>query len=99
MLASEVRKIIAPFLRESPPECGLITLTEVEVTDDCSYATIFVSALQNPETALSFLEEKLPELQKSLLKLERKRLPIIRVRYDDRGERGQRIDMLLNEDQ
>jgi len=95
MLASVVRDIIAPVLRECPSECGMVSITEVEVTDDFSYATVYISALKEPELALKFLEGKLFELTRSLGQLYRKRIPTLRFRLDYRTERGGRIDELL----
>ena len=57
-LAGEVRTIIAPRLRECPPECGVVSISDVVVSDDGSYATIYISALSEPEMALKFFKKK-----------------------------------------
>lgn len=95
MLASVIREIIAPVLRECPEECGVVSITEVEVSDDFSYATVYVSALMEPDSALKFLEGKQFELSRLLGQLYRKRIPALRFRLDPRTERGNRIDTLL----
>jgi len=95
MLGSVIREIIAPVLRECPQECGVVTITNVVVSDDFSHATVSVSALQEPESALAFLEGKTRELQRGLSVLRRKRIPHLRFRLDHTAERGNRIDALL----
>ncbi|HLD32183.1 MAG TPA: ribosome-binding factor A [Candidatus Peribacteraceae bacterium] len=95
MLASVIREIVAPVLRECPRECGMVSLTEVEVSNDFSHATLYVSALKEPDLALRFLEGRLLGLQRSLGRLHRKRIPLLRFRKDQRTERGIRIEELL----
>jgi ribosome-binding factor A len=95
MLASVIRDIIAPILRECPQECGIVSITEIEVSDDFSYATVYISALTEPEAALQFLEARQMQLTRSMGQLYRKRIPSLRFRVDPRTERGGRIDELL----
>ena len=96
MIGSVIREVVAPLLRECPHECGIVSLTEVEVSADLSYATCFVSALMVPEQALTFLTSKTKELQPPLAHaLQIHRIPKIRFRIDPRTERGSRIDQLL----
>ncbi len=96
MIASVVRESIAPILREAPQVCGMVSITEVEVSPDITYATIYISALKEPQRALEFLEGRQGELQKALgRKITAHRTPKIRFRIDDRSERGERIDTLL----
>lgn len=97
MLASLVREIIAPVLRECPRECGMVAITEVQVSSDFSYATILISALMHPESALAFLHRETPRLQRSLSAIARKRIPLLRFRIDPRIERGERLDRALEE--
>ena len=95
MLASVVREVVAPVLRECPKECKMVSITDVEVSEDFSYATIYISALQQPDLAVTFLEERQPQLMRALSRLYRKRIPTLRFRRDPRTERGSRIDELL----
>ena len=97
MLASVIREVIAPVLRDCPSECGMVSLTEIEVSSDFSHATVYVSALREPDLAISFLKKRLPMLQRSLGQLYRKRIPALRFRTDPRTEQGSRIDELLQE--
>lgn len=95
MLASVIREHIAPVLRTAPPACGIVTITEVEVSPDMMHATVYVSALERVEEALAFLEERRSRLQQSLAGWNAMRIPRIRFRVDPRTERGRRMDALL----
>jgi ribosome-binding factor A len=97
MLASVVREVVAPVARLCPKECGIISITEVEVSEDFSYATVYISSLESPERALSYLEAKLPQLRKAMGGIYRKRIPEVRFRIDPRTDRGKHIDDLLQE--
>ena len=96
MLAPTVREIIAPILRECPQECGIVSITGVELSDDLSYATILVSALMQPKAAMDFLESKRKLLQKNLGRLKTHKTPLLRFRLDTSAERGSRLDKLLD---
>ena len=96
MLASEIRKLIAPALRECPPECGIVTITEVDVTSGLDLITIHLSALQNAPAAIAFMEERSGELRHALTTLHLHRLPELRFMIDGRSERGSRIEKLLD---
>ena len=95
MLGSVIRNIIAPVLRECPQVCGVVAITAVDVSRDYTYATVYVSALEHPETALQFLEERHKDLQKSLHVLSCRRIPRLRFRLDPTSQQGQHIDELL----
>lgn len=96
MVGSVVRSVVAPLLRGCPQDCGIVSLTEVEVSADLSYATCYISALLHPDQALAFLTSHIRELQTGLGQaLQIHRTPRIRFRIDPRSERGARIDRLL----
>ncbi len=95
MLGGEIRSVIAPILRECPPLCGIASIVGVDVSSDSSYATVSVSSLRNPEDAITFLESRLPELQRKVSRLPIKKSPKLRFRLDRAGEQGARIDELL----
>ena len=96
MLASEIRKLIAPALRECPPECGIVTITEVEVSPDSSVITVRVSALLHHPMALAFMEERKGQLRHALKALHMHRLPELRFETDLRSEKGSRIENILH---
>ncbi|MDO8468427.1 MAG: ribosome-binding factor A [Candidatus Peribacter sp.] len=96
MIGSVVREVVAPLLRECPHACGMVSLTEVEVSADLSYATCLISALASPDQAVAFLTSRLKDLHTALGRtLQIHRVPKIRFRIDPRSERGARIDRLL----
>ena len=95
MLESSVRKLIAPVLRDCPQECGIVTITEVEISSDLSFATLSIGVLRKPEAAMEFLETRRPQLQKILGQLKTHKTPKLRFRLDTTAERGSRIDKLL----
>lgn len=95
MLETSVRKIIAPILRDCPQECGIVTITEVSVSSDLSFATILVSALRKPQAAMAFLESRMKPLQKEMGRLKTHKTPQLRFRLDQSSEKGSRIDQLL----
>lgn len=94
-MASVVRKMIAPVLMECPVECGIVSITEIEVSGDFSYVDVYISALDHPEQALAFLEAKRKELRGMLGSLGKRRVPELRFKIDPRTEQGERIDALL----
>jgi len=96
MLASDIWEIIAPILRECPEECRVTSITEIDVSEDLSIATVYISALEKPEVAVEFLESKVKELQKKLTGLKRRRVPKLRFRVDETIEKANRIDEMLN---
>lgn len=99
MLASVIREIIAPVLRECPPACGIVSITEIEVARGYGHVKVSVSALRELETALAFLESRKKELRGMLAsKLSLRSVPTIGFRMDLSGERGDRIDRLLQGD-
>lgn len=96
MLASVVREIAAPFLRTCPPQCGIVSITRVDVSTDESYATIYITALKEPERALKVLEGQRGEVQKNVGKgLSRARIPMVRFRIDHHAEEATHLDELL----
>lgn len=96
MIGSVVREVVAPFLRLCPPECGIVSLTEVDVSADLSYATCYVSALEHPESAVQSLSSQAKDIATRLGRaLQIYRVPAVRFRVDPRGERGSRIEKLL----
>ncbi len=97
MFATEVRAIVAPKLRECPRECGIVTITRVDISIDASYATVYISALQNMQAALDFLNAERQEIQRRFSKMPRKKIPLLRFRMDDTSLKGMRIDQLLEE--
>lgn len=95
MLASEVRKLIAPVLRACPPACGIVTITAVEVSPDSSVIVVRVSALREHTVALAYMEERKGEMRHALKALHMHRLPELRFEADFLSEQGSRIEKIL----
>ena len=99
MLSSVIREVLSPVLHECLPLCGIVSITEVEVSADSAHATVYLSALQDPDAALAYMQKGQKGLQKQLYNaLQRKKVPQLRFRMDERPERGERIDQLLREE-
>ena len=96
MLATSVRTIISPVLRECPRQCGIVSITRVDVSADLSYVTVYVTSFKESTVALTFLESRQREFQKRLGALETHKTPILRFRIDKTAEEGTRIDQLLD---
>lgn len=97
MLASVVREVVAPVLRDCPQQCGIVSITEVVISEDFSHATLYVTALEHTDDAITFLQKRTKDLQSKVGKIYRKKIPEIRFRSDERPEQGGRIDTLLRE--
>jgi ribosome-binding factor A len=96
MIGSVIRTAISPVLRECPPECGMVSITEVNVSPDLTYATVMVSALSNVALALKFLDSKKGMLQAKLAGMASHRTPKLRFREDTALQGALRIDELLD---
>ena len=97
MLASVVREVVAPVIRLCPSECKMVSINEVVVSKDFSHATVYISALEEPEVALRFLEKRLPQLKTEMGSIYRKRIPELRFKIDTKTDRGGKIDALLDQ--
>ncbi len=80
---------------------GMVTFTDVEISDDLKYATIFYSVLGQDdvkEQAAHYLSGVRGRVQSDLGHLLNIRnTPEIKFRFDPSIERGMRIEQLLNE--
>jgi ribosome-binding factor A len=102
-LRSQILRDVQNLLDE---ECALqlkemVTFTDVEVSADLKYATVFYSALGGEEAkrrTAAYLSKIRNRVRSDLGKLLRiKNTPEIRFRFDPSIERGMRIEQLLNE--
>ncbi len=96
-LAALIRDEAAMLMLQIPQgPYGIITISEVEVTPDLAYATIYVGTLKEPEKAIKVLRDRSKELKAALSKkLTTYKIPILRFAIDDRGSRGEHIEKLL----
>jgi len=97
LIQREVVEILDRHLRD--PRIHGVTVTDVEVTPDLQYATIFVSTLEGGETrahALKGLASAAPAVRYLLApRLGLREVPEVRFKFDESLERGQRVEELL----
>jgi len=81
------------------PEAGLLTVTEVNVTEDLKLAKVYVSFLENKipkKDLLTILKEKKLQIRHLVgEKLALKYIPQFRFFYDETLEQAERIDNLI----
>ena len=81
------------------PEAGLLTVTNVKITDDLKIAKVYLSFLENKkpvEDVLGILKIKHNIIRHHVgLKLTLKYIPQLQFYYDDSIEHAQRIDDLI----
>ena len=81
------------------PEAGLLTITQVTVTDDLKIAKVYLSFLENKkpvEDVLEILKSKHNLIRRHVgLKMTLKYIPQLQFYYDDSIKHAQRIDDLI----
>ena len=97
MLASVIREALAPFVLRCPPECGVVSMTEVHVVPDGGSVTVYVSAHLSTDAAVKFLRSETPALRAALSHLQLRRIPDVFVKADTRAEKAARVEQLLEE--
>jgi len=99
LIQKNVSEIIQFNLKD--PKIGFITITDAQVTNDLSYAKIFVSFLgQNArkEAGMKALERSKGYIRSELSKrLSTRKVPELIFVLDDSLEKGNRIDRIIYE--
>lgn len=92
-----IRSLVATHALAIPPNvAGLTSVVHVVVSADLSYADIFVNSLDRTEAAVKFLAGKKSQMRRSLAEaLKVHRVPQLRFHIDTEGQRGERIDRIL----
>lgn len=90
------KKIISEYFitqtRELTSTFWIITITQVEISNDLSYMDIFVSCMMNSELLTKELAEHAHTLQRKLWKeMAFIKVPKIRFKYDNSGESSSEI--------
>ncbi len=99
-LSAELRRLLGSMVHGAVRDNALpsMSVSDVEVTRDFDFATIFVTALL-PDKAVEgvkSLNEMAKEFRRDLSKVMRvRRVPELRFKYDDSVDRGERIEALL----
>ncbi len=98
LMKRELATLIPRRMRD-PRLQGLVSVTDVEVTEDLSLARVYVSILEGGEVrrrALEALEHAAGFVRSELApRLKLREMPEIRFQFDESLERGARVDELL----
>lgn len=102
-IADQIQRELSEIIRMDlkDPRVGLITITDVEVTQDNEHAKVFFTALGEPvqqEAAERALNHASGFLRSALAKVMKLRtVPQLRFNYDVSVERGVRLSNLIDE--
>jgi len=102
-ISAELRRQLGAMVHEAVRDHALpsMSVSDVEVTRDFDFATVFVTALL-PDQAVAgvkTLNEMAKEFRRELSKvMSMRRVPELRFKYDDSVDRGERIEALLRGD-
>jgi ribosome-binding factor A len=102
-VGAELRREIGLLVHAAVRDHGLpsVSVSDVEVTRDLDWATVWVTALQPERSAeaVKALKELAVEFRRELSRSMRlRRVPELRFKYDDSVDKGERIETLLRED-
>lgn len=102
-LSAELRRLLGSMVHAAVRDNALpsMSVSDVEVTRDFDFATIFVTALMPGQAVegVKSLNEMAKEFRRDLSKVMRvRRVPELRFKYDDSVDRGERIEALLRGD-
>ena len=99
-VAELIQKNIAEILRDIKELTGLVTVTSVRLTDDLQTCRIFYSVIgsdNDKKNAEKVLTENLKQIRYNLAQnMELRRTPTIDFKYDDSGEKAERIFEILD---
>jgi len=83
-------------LREIESDFWIINISWVKISSDLSYLDIYVSSLKNKEMLTKTLAKHAYQIQKRLNnKISLRKLPRVRFRYDDIGEKSYNLNMKI----
>jgi ribosome-binding factor A len=97
----EIQRLLPDLIRrevKDPRVSGLITITAVEMSQDLSQATVFVTALgeADPAEVVKGLNRGSAFLRTALAQRMRSRtIPALQFKYDSSVERGMRLTRLI----
>ncbi len=96
-LSGIIRRIIARFLIEIPPTVAMgVTITELKLSPDLQYADVYVSAIKGTPEAIELLKSKKGAMRKAIATdVNAHSVPTLRFRADDRGEKADALDRLI----
>jgi ribosome-binding factor A len=101
-VAERIKREAADVLENrvrDPRVTGMVSVTDVEVTPDLSFARVYVSVLKSStsvDQVMQALQNVAPFVRRQLAsRLELREMPEIRFVHDDSLQRGARVDDLL----
>ncbi len=102
-IASIIMRNVSDIIRNDvkDPNIGFVTITDVEVTSDLSYATIYVTYLEKVDKSKYRMESL--KIVKGLIRsklartLSTRRCPELIFIYDDSLEKGNHIDKIIDD--
>jgi ribosome-binding factor A len=98
LLREEITRILSRDVDD--PRVGFVTITDVEVTPDLRHATVWASAIGQPDerkASLRALGHAMPFVRRRLGVLRLKRIPELHLKTDDTAERGTRVLRILDD--
>lgn len=96
-IAGIIRSVVARHaLTIQPNIATMVSITDVRLSTDFSYADISVTALSGVDAAVAALRRGATEMREEVGKaVTMHKLPMLRFRKDDVIEKGEKIDQLL----
>lgn len=97
-LSGIIRSTVATHALRIPPNLAkVVSVVDVKLSKDFSYADIFLSAVEGVEAAIKFLFQSKGLIRKELAGILRMhKIPILRFHRDTLSEQGNRIDDILS---
>lgn len=99
-VAAQLRRLMASAIHQDLPDehTEFITISDVEVTRDLSVATVYINTLHpsQQQLALQTLNHSNKKLRRVIAqKLNTRKVPELRFKYDASLEYGQRLEQLI----
>lgn len=101
-VGAELRREIGLLVHAAVRDHALpsVSVSDVEVTRDLDWATVWVTALSPEQSveAVKALKELTVEFRRSLARgMRLRRVPELKFKYDDSVDKGERIESLLRQ--
>lgn len=99
-VAEQIQRELADLLQfeVKDPRVSMVTITEVEVTNDLAHAKVFYSAAENPPELLQGLQKAAGFLRSQLShRMLMRTVPQLHFVYDGSIERGMKMSRLIDE--
>ncbi len=104
-LQNAIKNAISTIFRRhiDDPRLGFITITDVEISKDDKYATVFYSVLGSSsqrEKTSKVLSASSKRITKFLYKqLDTRSLPLLRFKFDETPSKAEKLERLLQQSQ